>query len=102
MKSADVTPQSEEAQNHTTATDTVLNAVARTVGATLGTIAVGTAKVLGHSVGAGSADKAPRKKSRVSEDAPSSRGIEFQNRLSRYKRKKARHAQKLRRSHTKG
>jgi hypothetical protein len=101
MTSADVTPQHEAAGNHTTTTDMVLNAVARTVGATLGTIAVGTAKVLGHSTGAGAADKKPKNKARVSE-TPSSRGIEFQNRVSGYKRKKARHAQKLRRSHTKG
>lgn len=102
MKSADVTPRHEEVENHKTTSDTVLNAVARTVGATLGTIAVGTAKVLGHSAGAGSADKTPKLRSRVSENATSASGIEFRNRLSRYKRKKARHAQKLRRSHTKG
>jgi hypothetical protein len=102
MKSAYVTPQHEEVESHTAASDTVLNAVARTVGATLGTIAVGTAKVLGHSAGAVPADKTPKHRSRVSENATSASGVEFRNRLSRYKRKKARHAQKLRRSHTKG
>jgi hypothetical protein len=102
MKSTDVMPQHQEVESHKTPTDTVLNAVARTVGATLGTIALGSAKVLGHSAGAGSADKSPKQRSRVSENATSAPGIEFRNRLSRYKRKKARHAQKLRRSHTKG
>ncbi|HEX4426585.1 MAG TPA: hypothetical protein VH079_14395 [Terriglobales bacterium] len=102
MKSADVTPQREESENRTTTTDTVINAVARTVGATLGTIAGGTAKVLGHSVAADPVGKTRKTKSQVSEEAPSSRGIEFQKRRSRYKRKKDRHAQKLRRSHTKG
>jgi hypothetical protein len=101
MKSADVTPQHKELESHKSTSDTVLNAVARTVGATLGTIAVGTAKVLGHSTGAPT-DKTPERKLRMSGNATSSRGIEFQNRASRYRRKKARHAQKLRRSHTKG
>jgi hypothetical protein len=85
-------------------TDTVVHAVARTVGTTLGTIAAGTAKLLG---GSGTEDtstqKGPKSKKRAtSENLSASDDKRSIRRLESYKRKKARHKQKLKRSRTKG
>jgi hypothetical protein len=85
-------------------TDTLVHAMARTVGTALGTIAAGTAKLVGASGnGETSTPKGSQSKKRSASAGPSAsddkRSI---RRLESYKKKKARHKQKLKRSRTKG
>lgn len=84
-------------------TETVIHAVARTVGATFGTITLGAAKVLGGS----RADRAPteeRVKSQAHASSASAASVNkrSEKKMDRRKRKKTRHKRTLKRSNTKG
>jgi hypothetical protein len=87
-----------EAEKANESGNTLIHEVARTVGATLGTIAVGTAKLLGSARTKGSPVKktAERTSGSHTEDARS------QRRRESYRKKKSRHKQNLKRSRTRG
>jgi hypothetical protein len=78
--------------------NTLIDEVARTVGATLGTIAVGTAKLLGSARKKG----APVKRTAERMSASHTEDTRSQRRRESYRKKKARHKQNLKRSRTKG
>jgi hypothetical protein len=84
--------------------DTLVHTMARTVGATLGTIASGTAKLFGGlGVDEASSKRASRsKKPAKTEWSSVSAGQPSVQRLESRKKKRARHRQKLKRSRTKG
>jgi hypothetical protein len=88
----------EPAGKPTESKDTLINDVARTVGATLGTIAVGTAKLLGSARSKGS----PAKRTVEGISSSHTEDVRFQKRRESYRKKKARHKQNLKRSRTKG
>ena len=77
---------------------TLIHDVARTVGATLGTIAVGTAKLLGSARSKAS----PAKRTVEGRSSSHTEDVRSQKRRESYRKKKARHRQNLKGSRTKG